>query len=280
VQVRKRRFPSLALLGVRYGCVYELAPPAAATAAGDATEGSAAADGGDASASNDAAGDAADAAGGAKRGGGRGRGRGRGRGGRAGGGAGYALHLVPDGVLMPPLKARDVLGDAPSGAGAGGESGDSGDEGEDRDPALPGPVDNRHLVDSGTAQELSAGDIARMKAEGATGVSIIAALAGNSATFAGKTAFSQEKYLRKKAAKRVPLGGGGGVGVRTPPAATPSWHQRLWSLTPRVFGVVMWRVVWRGVGRRYIIRFRVLQPNPMLIVEALVDKEADNMWCV
>jgi len=32
---------------------------------------------------------------------------------------------VPDGVLMPPLKARDVL----TGAG-GGESGDSGDEGE------------------------------------------------------------------------------------------------------------------------------------------------------
>jgi len=64
-------------------------------------------------------------------------------------------------------------------------------------------VDNRHLVDTGTAQELSAGDIARMKAEGASGVSIIAALAGSSATFAGKTAFSQEKYLRKKAAKRV-----------------------------------------------------------------------------
>ena len=65
-------------------------------------------------------------------------------------------------------------------------------------------ADNRNLVDSGNAaQALSADDLAKLKAEGADGTAILSALIGGSATFAGKTAFSQEKWLKKKGAKHV-----------------------------------------------------------------------------
>lgn len=49
-------------------------------------------------------------------------------------------------------------------------------------------------MDSGGAQALSAADIEAMKAEGAAGADIVAALTANSATFAAKTEFSQDKY--------------------------------------------------------------------------------------
>lgn len=65
-------------------------------------------------------------------------------------------------------------------------------------------ADNSELRDDGaasTAQTLDADDIARLKGEGASGQAVVLAIAAGSKTFAGKTAFSQEKYLRKKAKK-------------------------------------------------------------------------------
>ena len=64
--------------------------------------------------------------------------------------------------------------------------------------------DNRSLVDDNTAQKLSADDIHRMRTECASGKDIIEALVANSATFHTKTAYSQEKYKRKKQKKYAP----------------------------------------------------------------------------
>jgi tRNA (adenine-N(1)-)-methyltransferase non-catalytic subunit len=66
-----------------------------------------------------------------------------------------------------------------------------------------GPADNRNLVDDNTAQTMSASDIHALKASGAGGAAIVAALAAASTTFASKTAFSQAKYIAKKTRKRV-----------------------------------------------------------------------------
>ncbi|KAL3683685.1 hypothetical protein R1sor_001707 [Riccia sorocarpa] len=64
--------------------------------------------------------------------------------------------------------------------------------------------DNRALVDDNKAQTLSCDDIDRMKREGASGREIIEALVANSASFETKTAFSQEKYMKKKQKKYAP----------------------------------------------------------------------------
>ncbi|KAK3272719.1 hypothetical protein CYMTET_19000 [Cymbomonas tetramitiformis] len=61
--------------------------------------------------------------------------------------------------------------------------------------------DNRNLVDGDNAQTLSEGDIEEMQKSGQSGAEIINALVANSTTFAAKTAFSQEKYLKKKKRK-------------------------------------------------------------------------------
>ena len=53
---------------------------------------------------------------------------------------------------------------------------------------------NATLVDRGGTQALSTAEIEAMKASGAAGADIVAALTANSATFAAKTEFSQEKY--------------------------------------------------------------------------------------
>jgi len=53
---------------------------------------------------------------------------------------------------------------------------------------------NAGLVQNDGNQSLSAADIEAMKAKGAAGADIVAALTANSATFAAKTEFSQEKY--------------------------------------------------------------------------------------
>lgn len=63
--------------------------------------------------------------------------------------------------------------------------------------------DNRNLVDSNTSQSLSVEQLHAMRQSGADGSEIIKKLVQNSATFANKTAFSQEKYLRRKHAKYV-----------------------------------------------------------------------------
>ncbi|KAL2635532.1 hypothetical protein R1flu_007011 [Riccia fluitans] len=64
--------------------------------------------------------------------------------------------------------------------------------------------DNRALVDDNKAQNLSSDDIDRMKREGVSGREIIEALVANSASFETKTAFSQEKYMKKKQKKYAP----------------------------------------------------------------------------
>ncbi|CAK9866912.1 unnamed protein product [Sphagnum jensenii] len=64
--------------------------------------------------------------------------------------------------------------------------------------------DNRALIDNNTAQTLSAEDIEQMRREGATGKAIIEALVANSASFEAKSAFSQEKYKRRKQKKYAP----------------------------------------------------------------------------
>ncbi|KAG0630178.1 hypothetical protein M758_1G159900 [Ceratodon purpureus] len=73
--------------------------------------------------------------------------------------------------------------------------------------------DNRALIDNNTAQTLSAEDINKMRTDGVSGKEIMEALVANSATFHTKTAFSQEKYLRKKQKKYAPR-----VVVRRPSA--------------------------------------------------------------
>ncbi|DBA99317.1 TPA: hypothetical protein ACH3X3_011924 [Trebouxia sp. C0006] len=62
--------------------------------------------------------------------------------------------------------------------------------------------DNSELLDIGAAsQQLSTDDIAALRASGKTGEEIVAALAEGSATFQGKTQFSQAKYKKKKQKK-------------------------------------------------------------------------------
>jgi len=63
--------------------------------------------------------------------------------------------------------------------------------------------DNRDLVDKNTAQKLSQEDINKMKASGASGQDIIAKLVQSSTTFSQKTAYSQQKYLKKKQRKYI-----------------------------------------------------------------------------
>ena len=63
--------------------------------------------------------------------------------------------------------------------------------------------DNRNLFVRRDNQRLRASDVARMKETGATGEQVVAALVENSATFATKTKFSQEKYLAKKHKRHV-----------------------------------------------------------------------------
>lgn len=64
--------------------------------------------------------------------------------------------------------------------------------------------DNRALVDNNTAQNLTSEEILQMRREGISGEQIVEALIANSSTFQKKTAFSQEKYKRKKQKKYVP----------------------------------------------------------------------------
>ncbi|KAL3140277.1 hypothetical protein ABBQ38_004545 [Trebouxia sp. C0009 RCD-2024] len=66
--------------------------------------------------------------------------------------------------------------------------------------------DNSELLDVGAeTQQLSTDDIAALRAAGKTGEEIVAALAEGSATFQGKTQFSQAKYKKKKHKKYTVL---------------------------------------------------------------------------
>jgi len=61
--------------------------------------------------------------------------------------------------------------------------------------------DNRHLKDDGSSQSLSTEDIRELRRKGASGEEVVQTLLSNSATFASKTAFSQEKYIKRKGKK-------------------------------------------------------------------------------
>ena len=71
-------------------------------------------------------------------------------------------------------------------------------------PARPDAT-NAELFDDGNAQRLGEADIRRLKQKGTHGAELVKAIAASSATFAGKTAFAQDKYLRKKAKKHMPF---------------------------------------------------------------------------
>ncbi|KAK2163730.1 hypothetical protein NP493_1443g00013 [Ridgeia piscesae] len=65
--------------------------------------------------------------------------------------------------------------------------------------------DNRNLVDGSGNQKLSRDDIEAMKKGGVGGHNIVEQLIENSATFSKKTDFAQEKYIKKKKKKYLPV---------------------------------------------------------------------------
>jgi len=65
-------------------------------------------------------------------------------------------------------------------------------------------TNNSQLVDNNSAQKLTQDEINELKKKGLSGEELVKVLAENSATFASKTEFSQEKYLKKKEKKHAP----------------------------------------------------------------------------
>lgn len=61
--------------------------------------------------------------------------------------------------------------------------------------------DNRSITDDGTSQKLSKEEILQLQESGKTGKEIIESLIENSKSFAVKTEYSQEKYIKKKERK-------------------------------------------------------------------------------
>ena len=80
--------------------------------------------------------------------------------------------------------------------------------------AQPGAT-NAKLFDDSTAQQLGEKEISALKEAGTHGAELVKTIAQNSLTFASKTAFAQEKYLKKKAKKHMPT-----VSVIRPSALT------------------------------------------------------------
>ena len=104
------------------------------------------------------------------------------------------LVLDPRTVEQIDGSVGDALADMRAAAAAA--DGAEGVEGEDK-------RNNATLFDDGSAQALDEQAIKRMKQQGAQGEAIVKALAQNSATFAAKTAFSQEKWMKKKAKRHL-----------------------------------------------------------------------------
>lgn len=63
--------------------------------------------------------------------------------------------------------------------------------------------DNRTLFDTGESQKLTTDDIEAYKKQGVSGHDMVKIIVENSSSFQEKTAFSKEKYLRKKQLKYV-----------------------------------------------------------------------------
>lgn len=62
-------------------------------------------------------------------------------------------------------------------------------------------TNNSRLVDDNTAQQLKHEEIEQMKLDGRGGRAIVDAVVKNSATYADKTEYAKEKYVRKKQKK-------------------------------------------------------------------------------
>jgi hypothetical protein len=60
---------------------------------------------------------------------------------------------------------------------------------------------NAHFFDDNSAQKLNHEDIAAMRETGTSGMTIIKSLIKNSDTFASKTTFSQQKWIKRKKQK-------------------------------------------------------------------------------
>ena len=91
-----------------------------------------------------------------------------------------------------------------AGDGEGDGEGEGDAEGGTATAAATAPTaavrDNRNLVDRNTAQSLTTEQLQELKArDGVKG--IVSLLVQNSATFASKTAFSQDKYIKRKKIK-------------------------------------------------------------------------------
>ncbi|OWA54159.1 putative tRNA (adenine(58)-N(1))-methyltransferase non-catalytic subunit TRM6 [Hypsibius exemplaris] len=63
--------------------------------------------------------------------------------------------------------------------------------------------DNRNLVDTGTAQGLSTGEIAELKISGVKGMELINNIVQNSSTFGDRQEYGKEKYVAKKKEKHI-----------------------------------------------------------------------------
>lgn len=62
-------------------------------------------------------------------------------------------------------------------------------------------TDNRHIIDNGQSQNLSAIEIEKLRENCSSSTDIVSQIVENSKTFTSKTEYSQEKYLRKKEKK-------------------------------------------------------------------------------
>jgi len=120
---------------------------------------------------------------------------------------GNKLVFVESGELMPlDLMGGEVLdedcGETRLEETAGKEESSTAKDVETEDMG-GAHRDNRALVDNNDSQALKMKDIVAMRKSGKGGADIIKALVSSSATFSDKTAFSQEKYLKKKALKYI-----------------------------------------------------------------------------
>lgn len=62
-------------------------------------------------------------------------------------------------------------------------------------------IDNRNITDDGSSQALTPSDIQKLREECSSSSEIVSQIVENSKTFASKTEYSQEKYLKKKEKK-------------------------------------------------------------------------------
>mmetsp|Transcript_7766 Transcript_7766/g.25802 ORF Transcript_7766/g.25802 Transcript_7766/m.25802 type:complete len:450 (+) Transcript_7766:3-1352(+) len=74
---------------------------------------------------------------------------------------------------------------------------------EDAKAATEEGKSNCAIVDDGRSQKLTGDDVSQMQEDGLTAEQIVERLASNSASFANKTTFSQEKWKRKKLNKHA-----------------------------------------------------------------------------